>query len=65
MDSVILARHGESIFSERGLVNGEVTVPGPLSWSSTALLLAVAVTPTLAPAVLTAEAIASAPALAA
>lgn len=31
MDSVILARHGESIFSERGLVNGEVTVPGPLT----------------------------------
>ena len=31
MDSVILARHGESIFSERGLVNGEVAVPGPLT----------------------------------
>ena len=31
MDSVILARHGESIFSERGLVNGDVAVPGPLT----------------------------------
>ena len=31
MDAVILARHGESIFSERGLVNGEVAVPGPLT----------------------------------
>jgi alpha-ribazole phosphatase len=31
MDSVILARHGESIFSERLLMNGEVTVPGPLT----------------------------------
>jgi broad specificity phosphatase PhoE len=31
MESVILARHGESIFSERLLVNGEVTVPGPLT----------------------------------
>lgn len=31
MDAVILARHGESIFSERQLVNGEVTVPGPLT----------------------------------
>lgn len=26
MDSVILARHGESIFSERLLMNGEVAV---------------------------------------
>jgi broad specificity phosphatase PhoE len=31
MDAVILARHGESVFSERLLVNGEVTVPGPLT----------------------------------
>jgi broad specificity phosphatase PhoE len=31
VDSVILARHGESIFSERQLVNGEITVPGPLT----------------------------------
>jgi broad specificity phosphatase PhoE len=31
MDSVILARHGESVFSERLLVNGEVGVPGPLT----------------------------------
>jgi alpha-ribazole phosphatase len=31
MDSVILARHGESIFSERLLMNGEVAVPGPLT----------------------------------
>jgi broad specificity phosphatase PhoE len=31
MDSLILARHGQSIFSERGLVNGEATVPGPLT----------------------------------
>ncbi len=31
MDAVILARHGESIFSERQLVNGAVTVPGPLT----------------------------------
>ena len=31
MDSVILARHGESIFSEHLLVNGEVSVPGPLT----------------------------------
>jgi broad specificity phosphatase PhoE len=31
MDSVILARHGESIFSERLLVNGDVTVRGPLT----------------------------------
>ena len=31
MDSLILARHGESIFSERGLVNGEVTLAGPLT----------------------------------
>jgi broad specificity phosphatase PhoE len=29
--TVILARHGESIFSERQLVNGEVAVPGPLT----------------------------------
>jgi alpha-ribazole phosphatase len=31
MDSVILARHGESVFSERLLVNGDVAVPGPLT----------------------------------
>jgi alpha-ribazole phosphatase len=31
MDSLILARHGESVFSERLLVNGEVGVPGPLT----------------------------------
>jgi alpha-ribazole phosphatase len=31
MDSVILARHGESIFSERLLMNGEVAVSGPLT----------------------------------
>jgi len=31
VDSVILARHGESVFSERGLVNGEVAMPGPLT----------------------------------
>ena len=31
MDSVILARHGESVFSERQLVNGIVEVPGPLT----------------------------------
>jgi alpha-ribazole phosphatase len=31
MDSVILARHGESVFSERLLVNGEVAVAGPLT----------------------------------
>jgi alpha-ribazole phosphatase len=31
MGSVILARHGESVFSERLLVNGEVAVPGPLT----------------------------------
>jgi alpha-ribazole phosphatase len=31
MDSLILARHGQSIFSERGLVNGDVTVAGPLT----------------------------------
>lgn len=31
MDTVILARHGESVFSERLLVNGEVGVPGPLT----------------------------------
>ncbi len=31
MESLILARHGESIFSERLLVNGEITVPGPLT----------------------------------
>jgi broad specificity phosphatase PhoE len=31
MDAVILARHGESVFSERQLVNGEITVPGPLT----------------------------------
>jgi alpha-ribazole phosphatase len=31
MESLILARHGESIFSERGLVNGQVTIAGPLT----------------------------------
>jgi broad specificity phosphatase PhoE len=31
MESVILARHGESIFSERGLVNGDAATPGPLT----------------------------------
>lgn len=31
MESVILARHGESVFSARGLVNGEVATPGPLT----------------------------------
>jgi broad specificity phosphatase PhoE len=31
VDALILARHGESIFSERLLVNGEVAVPGPLT----------------------------------
>jgi alpha-ribazole phosphatase len=31
MDAVILARHGESVFSERLLMNGEVAVPGPLT----------------------------------
>ena len=28
---MILARHGESVFSERQLVNGDVAVPGPLT----------------------------------
>lgn len=31
MDTVILARHGESVFSERLLVNGEAAVAGPLT----------------------------------
>ena len=31
MDAVILARHGESVFSERLLVNGDVAIPGPLT----------------------------------
>ena len=31
MEAVILARHGESVFSARGLVNGEVGAPGPLT----------------------------------
>jgi broad specificity phosphatase PhoE len=31
MDSVILARHGESVFSARQLVNGDVAVRGPLT----------------------------------
>jgi broad specificity phosphatase PhoE len=31
MESLILARHGESIFSERLLVNGDVAAPGPLT----------------------------------
>lgn len=31
MEAVILARHGESVFSARGLVNGEIGVPGALT----------------------------------
>jgi broad specificity phosphatase PhoE len=31
MESVILARHGESVFSARQLVNGDVAVAGPLT----------------------------------
>jgi len=31
MERVILARHGESVFSARQLVNGEVAVAGPLT----------------------------------
>jgi broad specificity phosphatase PhoE len=31
VEAVILARHGESVFSARGLVNGEVGRPGPLT----------------------------------
>ena len=31
MESVILARHGESVFSARQLVNGDVGVSGPLT----------------------------------
>jgi broad specificity phosphatase PhoE len=31
MERVILARHGESVFSARRLVNGEIAVPGPLT----------------------------------
>lgn len=31
MESVVLARHGESVFSARGLVSGDVDVPGPLT----------------------------------
>jgi broad specificity phosphatase PhoE len=31
MESVILARHGESVFSTRQLVNGEIAVRGPLT----------------------------------
>jgi broad specificity phosphatase PhoE len=31
MDAVILARHGESVFSERQLLNGQSTVAGPLT----------------------------------
>ena len=31
MERVILARHGESVFSARRLVNGDVTVAGPLT----------------------------------
>jgi len=49
MDTVILARHGESIFSERQLVNGAATVPGPLTRKGTdearALARAVAADP--------------------
>ena len=31
MEAVILARHGESVFSERLLVNGKAAVAGPLT----------------------------------
>lgn len=31
MEAVILARHGESVFSARGLVNGEIGAPGALT----------------------------------
>lgn len=31
MDALILARHGESVFSAAGLVNGDPSVPGPLT----------------------------------
>jgi broad specificity phosphatase PhoE len=31
VDSLILARHGESVFSARLLVNGDASVPGPLT----------------------------------
>lgn len=31
MESVILARHGESVFSARGLVNGDIAVSCPLT----------------------------------
>jgi probable phosphoglycerate mutase len=31
MERLILARHGESVFSARLLVNGDVAVPGPLT----------------------------------
>lgn len=31
MESVVLARHGESVFSARGLVNGDVAVSCPLT----------------------------------
>jgi len=31
VESVILARHGESVFSERLLVNGDIAVAGPLT----------------------------------
>ena len=31
MDELILARHGESVFSAAGLVNGDPAVPGPLT----------------------------------
>jgi alpha-ribazole phosphatase len=31
MDSLILARHGESVFSARMLMNGDVAAPGPLT----------------------------------
>ena len=33
VERLILARHGESVFSERLLVNGDVAVPGPLTAS--------------------------------
>jgi broad specificity phosphatase PhoE len=31
MESVILARHGESVFSARQLVNGDTATAGPLT----------------------------------
>jgi alpha-ribazole phosphatase len=31
MEQLILARHGESVFSSRLLVNGDIASPGPLT----------------------------------